>query len=64
MTGNFHLHAIHIMGTWMIAEGTNGLSRGYLTMGVMLGVNILSFVPLHLDSITCEPTLHDWVLSW
>ena len=33
----------------MIAQGTDGLSRGELTTGVMRGMPMLEFVPLHLS---------------
>ena len=33
----------------MIAQGTDGLSRGELTSGVMRGMPMLEFVPLHLS---------------
>ncbi len=42
------LHLIHVSGTRMQAQGTDGLSRGDLTNGVMNGADMLSFVPLHL----------------
>eukprot|EP00957_Ditylum_brightwellii_P157355 11976441-Ditylum_brightwellii.AAC.1 len=31
------IHIIHVAGTWMIAQGTDALSRGNLDEGVMKG---------------------------
>jgi hypothetical protein len=64
MAGDLFIHVIHVAGTRMQAEGTDGLSRGDFSMGVMAGQDILTFVPLHLDALQQEPTLRDWVLSW
>jgi len=64
MQGGVVLHVIHIAGTQMISQGTNGLSRGSLTDGVMQGCNILSFIPLHLDPRTRDKRLTAWVISW
>ncbi len=48
----------------MIAQGTNGLSRGYLDVGVMGGSGMLSFVPLHLGAIDRSPSVINWLQSW
>ena len=44
-------HVIHVSGNRMIAQGTDGTSRGDLGEGVMKGETMLSFVPLHLTAI-------------
>ena len=41
------IHVIHVAGTQMILQGTDGVSRGCLLDGVMAGESFLSFVPLH-----------------
>ena len=67
MTGGLTVHVIHVAGKRMIAQGTDGLSRGITTAGVMAGVPFGQFVPLHLDALqreTTSPILADWVLSW
>jgi hypothetical protein len=46
----FILHIVHISGTRMIAEGTDGLSRGELQIGGFLEEE-LQVVPLHLDPV-------------
>ena len=43
------IHVVHVAGTRMIAQGTDGLSRGDMLEGVMAGKNFLDFVPLHLS---------------
>jgi hypothetical protein len=54
----------HVAGMRMIAQGTNGVSRGLLTEGVNARLDMLSFVPLHLSAIERNPSLHPWVFSW
>lgn len=41
------LHLVHVAGTRMIDQGTDGLSRGNMCEVVMKGKDILSFIPLH-----------------
>jgi hypothetical protein len=64
MTGVFQLHVIHCAGTRMKAQGTDALSRGDLTEGVMRGEPIMTFVPLHLSALERSPGLKPWVESW
>lgn len=58
------LHMIHIAGTRMQSQGTDGLSRGCLASGVMNGADMLSFVPLNLSARDRAPTLPQWVSMW
>ncbi len=46
MEHGFALHVVHVAGTRMIAQGTDGLSRGILLEGVVRGEDMLSFVDL------------------
>ena len=55
---------IHVAGTRMIAQGTDGLSRGEMYEGVMNGQPMLSFVPLHIGAVDRSPALLDWINSW
>ena len=50
LNAGIKLHVVHVAGTRMIAQGTDGLSRGNLIYGVMAGHDILSFVPLQLSA--------------
>ena len=58
------LNIVHVAGTRMIIQGTDGLSRGDMLEGVLKGRDMLSFVPLHLSAIERDNSLKDWVSSW
>jgi hypothetical protein len=61
------VHVIWVAGRWMIAQGTNGLSRGDLTTGVMAGESMLSFVPLGRSVASVadrSPLLLPRLLEW
>ncbi len=64
MTGQLRLDVLHVAGTRMIAQGTDGLSRGDYFGGIMAGHPMLSFVPIHLDAISRTPPLLAWIQSW
>ena len=51
MTAGIKLHFIHVAGTRMITQGSDGLSRGNLSEGVMRGEEMTSFIPLHLSAL-------------
>ena len=55
------IHIVHVAGTRMIEQGTDGLSRGDFNTGVMKGQTILSFVPIHLTCLERSPQLKDWI---
>jgi hypothetical protein len=48
----------------MIAQRTDGVSRGLLNEGVNAGLDMLEFVPLHLSAVERNPLLPAWVYSW
>eukprot|EP00956_Cyclotella_meneghiniana_P022038 scaffold40988_cov46-Cyclotella_meneghiniana.AAC.2 len=58
------LHLIHVSGTRMIAQGTDGCSRGVLMEGVMAGKDMLSFIDLHKTAVERSPDLLPWIRSW
>ena len=58
------IHFIHVAGTRMILQGTDGLSRGDLGEGIMNGGNMLSYIPLHLNALERAPDLKAWIMSW
>ena len=58
------IHFIHVAGSRMISQGTDGLSRGDLMEGVMKGSNMLNFVPLHLTGIIRSHGLLKWIKDW
>ena len=55
------LHVIHVSGNRMIAQGTDGTSRGDLGEGVMKGQSMLSFIPLHLTALERCPKLRGMI---
>jgi hypothetical protein len=55
------VHVVHVAGKRMIAQGTDGLSRGCLADGVMEGKEMTSFVPLHLSAVTRSTSLMPWL---
>jgi hypothetical protein len=57
------LHVIHVAGTRMKHQGTDGLSRGALDAGVLSSTSMLTYFPLHLSALDQQPTLRNWVLS-
>jgi hypothetical protein len=58
------LHVIHISGKRMIAQGTDGCSRGSLMEGVMAGEDMLAFVDLGRSAVERHPPLLAWVRTW
>ena len=58
------LHFIHVAGSRMIDQGTDGLSRGDIGEGVMVGQPMLSFVPLHKTALQRSDSLKTWIISW
>lgn len=58
------IHLIHVAGTRMIAQGTDGISRGNLLEGVMTGQKMLSFVPINESALTRSESLLSWIKSW
>ena len=58
------LHLVHVSGTRMIAQGTDGCSRGVLMEGVMAGNDMLSYVDLDKTAVERSPTLLPWIRSW
>mmetsp|Transcript_12347 Transcript_12347/g.17587 ORF Transcript_12347/g.17587 Transcript_12347/m.17587 type:complete len:135 (+) Transcript_12347:3574-3978(+) len=47
MKGRLFVHMVWISGKRMIAQGTDGISRGDYTSGVLVGKKYLSFIPLN-----------------
>ena len=64
LRGGFRLHVIHVSGRRMVAQGTDGLSRGNFLEGVMAGTGMLEFVPLHLNAAERSDSLIKWLKTW
>jgi len=57
MQYDVQLHVIHVSGSRMIRQGTDGLSRADHLNGVMNGEPMRSFVPLHLSAFERSKSL-------
>lgn len=58
------LFLVHIAGTRMIAQGTDGLSRGLLLEGVLSGKDMLSYVDIAKTALERQPDLLEYIQSW
>jgi hypothetical protein len=58
------LFVSHVSGKRMMAQGTDGISRGNLKEGVASGQSMLSFIPLHLNALERQPNLKAWISEW
>ena len=58
------IHIVHVAGTRMIAQGTDGISRGDMYEGVLRGDSMLSHVPLGRSALERSPKLKEWIASW
>jgi hypothetical protein len=64
MRHGLFVHVVLVAGRRMIAQGTDGLSRGDLTTGVMAGEGMLFFVPLGHSVADRSPLLLPRLLEW
>ena len=55
------IRVAHVAGTRMIAQGTDGVSRGQLKEGVSVGEDILSHIPLNEGALDRSPALKEWI---
>ena len=63
-TYDVKVHIFHVAGTRMIAQGTDGVSRGFLGEGIMDGQSMISFIPIHLSAVDRWALLGVWIESW
>ena len=54
-------HIIHVSGERMKVQGSDGLSRGNLNVGVMAGKRMLDFVPIHMTALERSCHLKPWI---
>ena len=64
MSAKCLIYLVHVAGTRMIWQGTDGLSRGDQNAGVMRGENMLEHVPLDQTCFQRSPKLEPWVRTW
>jgi hypothetical protein len=60
LSHSLQLHVVHIAGSHMMAQGTDGLSRGVCWENN----HFLSDVPLHLSALNRDAGLLTWCRSW
>jgi hypothetical protein len=58
------LQVVHVAGKRMLAQGTDGLSRGSLFEGGLHQGDLLSFVPLHLSALDRSSGILSWLRAW
>ena len=58
------LYVVHVAGTRMIEQGTDGLSRGSFLEGVMAGKDMLSYVDIARTAVERSPGLVEVVRRW
>ena len=64
MESGCKIHVSHVSGTRMISQGSDGLSRGNLTEGVMCGDNMRDFIPINKSALDRSPSLGSWLHEW
>ena len=63
MRGRFTLHIVHVAGTRMIAQGTDGLSRGSFLEGVVVGESMLAYIDLAHSAKQRHPPVVEFIKS-
>ena len=58
------IHFIHVVGTRIIPQGTDGFLRGDMLEVFMSSQDILSFVPLNSGLLDSQRKLLSWIESW
>ena len=64
MVGDLIIHFVWISGERMIDQGTDGLSRGDFTSGIMAGEKFLKYLPLHKSAIERDSNLEKKIKGW
>jgi hypothetical protein len=59
--GGLFIHMLWIAGTRMIEQGTDGLSRGDFSSGVMAGKNFLALLPLNKGALDLSRGISTWI---
>jgi hypothetical protein len=64
MDTGLRLRLVHVAGTRMIAQGTDGLSRGMMCEGVLAGRNMLEYVDIAKCANSRHPPLAAFMQAW
>jgi hypothetical protein len=57
------IHVVHVAGKRLVAQGTDGLSRGDKSTGVMQRISMEQLVPLHQSALQCSIQLRRWLTA-
>jgi hypothetical protein len=63
LTHGVKFHLIHVAGTRMISQGTDGISRGMLMEGVLVGEAMSSFIPINKGAHLRSEHLVGWLYN-
>jgi len=61
LAAGLDLYVVHVSGKRMQSQGTDGLSRGDHSQGVMTGIPMEVFIPLHLKPTDRDGRLNCWI---
>jgi hypothetical protein len=64
MQQSVRILGLHVSGEHMKAKGTNGTLRGQLREGVIIGENMLDFIPWNAAPNDRTPQLVPWLKTW
>ena len=64
MLHEFMVHVIHVSGTRMISQGTDGVSRGDIKQVMTIDKPIRQLVPINISAMDLSATLREWMSSW
>ena len=65
LKSNFKLHVLHVAGTRMIEQGTDGLSRGLPFEGLVGNKkDFLTYLPLDMSAFERSIKLKPWIKGW
>jgi hypothetical protein len=59
--GRLFINLVWVAGTRMIEQGTDGLSTGNLSNGILAGGKFLDYVPLNKGAMELAPKLEGWL---
>ena len=54
----------HVSGERMKRQGTDGLSRGDMSKGILMGEHFMNFIPLNRDAFVENNALKVWLKEW
>ena len=64
MRAGLNLHLVHVAGSRMIAQGTDGLSRGMMCEGVMAGRDMLDYIDIARTASSRHPAIREYIRDW